>query len=229
MFKRIALVALACAALPASAHALGEKAWLAVNGGGATYSMKQLNDEIDAYNTANPSAAQLAHVNHGASAGVTIGFELPSRWSFGVGLDRLYADTKASDTSGGIEYNLNANCWRGVAEYGFRAIGTSGMHVGFGLGIVSESGKEVVTSSGSSPLEGKMGGTGALYEGYGGGTWWATPQLALEGTAGYRYAKINKVDIEGGTLVSSNGEPVGFDFSGPYLRVGVKLMAKGIE
>jgi len=86
-----------------------------------------------------------------------------------------------------------------------------------------------VSQPGTSPLEGRIGGTGALYEAYGGGSWWATPQLGLEGVAGYRYAKINAVNIEGGALISSSGEPVGVDFSGPYLRLGVKLVAKGIE
>ena len=52
---------------------------------------------------------------------------------------------------------------------------------------------------------------------------------AVVGNAGYRYAKIPEMKTANGVFIKSNGDPVGVDFSGPYLRLGVKLVAKGIE
>src|SRR5258708_3928500 len=99
MFKRILAIVLAGVSLPLCAHALGEQGWLVVNGGGGNYSMSELNQEIDTYNSST-SGAQYPKVSQGASFGGSVGFELTNRWSFGFGLDRLYADTKASDATG---------------------------------------------------------------------------------------------------------------------------------
>src|SRR5882672_10804747 len=125
MFKRIMLVVLAGLVMPLSAHALGEKTSLVLGSGGGSYVMKQLNQEIEAYNAANPgSGYQFPTVKRGASLSGACGYELPSRWSFGIGLDRLYASTKASNSGGAMEYNLTANGIRAFGEYGFQPIGS---------------------------------------------------------------------------------------------------------
>jgi hypothetical protein len=229
MLKRILPVVLVGMLIPLRAHALGEIGWLVVNSGGGSYAMKQLNDEIEAYNTSNPGSPQFPTVDQGASWGGAVGFEMSNRWSFGFGLDRLYADTKASDSSGGLEYNLNANCWRAFGEYGFRPIGTTAVRIGLGAGMIGESGKLIQTSPSSAPLEDKIGGSGPLFEGYAGGDLWLTKMFAIDGAAGYRYAKVPEMKTQTGVFVTGSGDPVGVDFSGPYLRLGVKLVAKGIE
>jgi hypothetical protein len=228
MSKRILLVALAGLLAPRCAHADGEKPWLALNSGGGSYAMSALNQEIDTYNAANAgSGALYDRVKHGPLFGGAIGFELPSQWSFGVGIDRLYADTKASNSSATLEYNLNANCWRTFAEYALAGVGRPSLRGGIGVGVIAQSGKEIAAAPGVPKSEHRLTGYGMLYEAYGGGDWWATSSLAFEGTAGFRRAKIPKVKADGlGTLVTATGDPVAIDFTGPYVRLGVKLVGK---
>lgn len=226
MSKRILLVVLAGLVIPVCVHAGGEMPWLVVNTGGGHYAMSALNNEIDAFNAANPGSVY-DRVTKGPSLAGAVGYELPNQWSFGVGVDRLYADTKASNSSGSIEYNLNANCWRTFAEYAIQGIGRPSLRAGIGFGVIAQSGKEITILPPAPKKERRLTGYGVLYELYGGGDWWATPRFGIEGTAGFRHAKIPKVRVDGlGTIVTSAGDPVVMDFTGLYLRLGVKLAAK---
>src|SRR3989442_8934241 len=104
MFRRILLVVFALLTIPVCTHAGGEWPWLVLNSGGGSYSMSALNHEFDVINAANagsgPAYNAYDHVKRGPLLGGAVGFELPNQWSVGVGIDRLYADTKASNSSG---------------------------------------------------------------------------------------------------------------------------------
>lgn len=226
MRTTIAMILTAAAVLtPLSAEAQNERAWLQLVAGGGSYAMSDLNRDITNYNQANPGAANFGLIRNGKSLGGAMGFEMPSRWNFGIGLDRMYAETKASDATGATEYQFNANGWRAFAEYSLKPIGHSSLRVGTGIGIIQESGKMVVSSPGNNPQEYKISGTAPLYEGYAGGDVWLSEVLSVNAAAGYRLAKLNSIKIEGGTLINNNGEATSTDYSGPYFRVGFKVAA----
>jgi hypothetical protein len=227
MLKRIWSLALCGMMVPLCAHAI-DKTWLEVSTGGGTYAMSDLNREIETYNAANPGG-EFAAVNRGLSLGFAAGCQVSNRWNFGLGMDRLKATTRASNSSGATDYNFGANGWRAFAEYGVHATKTTSMRLGFGAGIVAESGKMTISAPDSDPTKDDIKGHGTVFEAYGGGDWWATPQVAIQAAAGYRRAKVGEVQISGGTLIAANGEPVTLDFSGPYLRLGVRVVAKGIQ
>lgn len=215
--------------IPLAAHALNEQVWLLVNGGGGTYVMSDLNTEIDAINTAYAGTGwSFSRVERGRLFGIAMGFETASNWNFGAGVDRLDASTRASDASGALEYKFGANNWRLFGEYALQPVGNSTFFVGLGVGIIQESGKLIESASGSAPLEFKIGGSDPSYEGYIGGNWWITPQIGVTATAGYRYARVKEVNVEGVPLIMSNGEVMSLDFSGPSARLGIKLAAKSL-
>jgi hypothetical protein len=225
--KTIAILTLAGMLVPLAAHALDERVWLLLNGGGGTYVMSDLNAEIDAVNAAYAGTGwSFARVTGGHSIGGAMGFETGGHWNFGVGFDRLDATTRASDASGALEYRLGANAWRLFGEYSLRPIGSSTFLVGGAVGIIQENGKLIESLSGFAPAEYKIGGSDPSYEGYVGGNWWITEQVSVTATAGYRYARVKEVNIEGFPLLMSNGEVMSLDFSGPSARLGIKLAAK---
>jgi len=226
MLKRISLLMLVAMGIPLCALAAGERPWMVVSGGGGRYAMTQLNNEIKIYNDTYANSPHFKTVDQGAAWGLTAGCELANHWSIGAGLDRLMAITKASDASGALEYNLAANAWRVFAEYGLQPSGYSSVRFGVGTGAIAESGQLTASAPNEAPLKDHVGGSGALFEAYGGGDFWVTPMVAVQSVAGYRYAKIKEMNISGGSVISANGEPVGLDFSGPYVRLGVKLVAK---
>jgi hypothetical protein len=216
--------------LPHAAHALNEPVWLVVNAGGSHYSMNDLNREIEAYDSTQPADGMVyPKISRGMAWGLTAGYETPMKWNFGLGIDRMYASSDAHDASGAMKYDFTANGWRLFGQRATGPLGTNSLHFGGGVGIVAESGKLVVSQTGQAPVELKIGGKGALYELFGGGDFWFAPQMAVTGSVGYRYAKIKSVDIGGAPLImASDGQAVSVDYSGPYLRLGVRLMGKSI-
>jgi hypothetical protein len=229
MRRTIVLLTVVGMMVPLAAHALDEHVWLMLNGGGGTYAMSELNAEITAFNTANAgSGITYPLVKHGMSFGLAAGFDGPNGWSYGLGLDRLHAVTKAGDASGSLEYQFNANAWHAFAERAFSSMGRSGFVVGGGVGIIAESGKLIESTPSTGSVNYKLTGASPMAEAHAGGNWWATSQFAVVATAGYRYARVRTVRVDGGTFMTSSGEDLAVDYSGPYARVGFKIAGKNV-
>jgi hypothetical protein len=219
-----ALLVAAALLVTQAAHASGEHPWLALYGVGGTYGMSDLNSEIDAFNTANAgSGVSFPHVDNGMSLGGAVGFESASQWNFGFGMDRLEAHTKAGDATGSLEYRLGANAWRAFGEYALAPVGRSGIYLGGSVGFVQEKGHIIVSTQGYEPLKGGTSGSAPLFEGYAGGNWWLSSRFAVTATAGYRYARLKEFKVEDQTFLMSNGEAMSLNFSGPTVRIGLKL------
>jgi hypothetical protein len=231
--KMIAVLTAAGLMVPLAAHALNERVWLMVNGGGGTYAMSDLNTEIDAANATYAGTGwSFQHVDQGRLFGGAMGFETAGHWNFGLGFDRLEASTKASDASGALEYRIGANNWRLFGEYALRPVGRSTFFFGGAVGIVQESGKMIESATGYAPAEYKLHGSDPSFEGHVGGNWWATPQFAITATIGYRVAKVKEVQVGEDPpvpMIMSNGEVMSLDFSGPSARLGIKLAAKNVS
>jgi hypothetical protein len=188
------------------------------------YSMTDVNDGISDVNSAIAgSGLKMNEIKSGAGIGGTFGLEMPSRFSIGAGYDRLFASTDVGDASGSIKLSFPANAFRVSGQYGFAGMGTSGAYVGASAGMVQEVGDFKSTISGSGAPSGKVTGSGAMFEMFTGGDWWATPQFALTGSGGYRYAKIGETKIDGTTWTNASGDKETIDYSGAFIRAGVKV------
>jgi len=222
MRRTIVLLSVVGMMVPLAAHALNEHVWLMVNGGAGTYDMSELNAEITAFNTANPGFT-FPLVRNGASWGLAAGVDVKGGWSYGLGLDRLHAVTKASDASGSLEYQLTANAWHAFGEYAFKAMGRSSIVLGAGVGLIAENGNLIDSQPGYEPAKYKLTGSSPMYEGHTGASWWVTSRFGLVATGGYRYARIKALKLEGISMIGANGEALAADYSGPYARLGFKL------
>lgn len=221
MRRTIVLVTVVGMLSPLAAHALNEKVWLAVNGGGGTYDMSQVNAEFEAWNAANPGFVYPL-VKNGYSWGFGAGVDANNNWNYGAGLDRLHANTKASDASGSLEYQFTANAWHAYVD---RAFGERRLFsVGGGAGLIAAAGNLVESQPGVGTYKYKLTGTSPMFEGHAGGCFWVNSRLGMVVTAGYRYAKVKQLKIDGSPAIDSNGAPLGVDYSGPYARMGFKLI-----
>lgn len=225
---KIALLVGVAALAAGPAHALNERAWLLVGGGAAAYGMSDLNEELRAFNaTYGSGGLTFDMIEKGPALGLAVGFETSGRWNFGLGVDRMFATTTASTPTAEVRYQFTANGWRAFAEYALRPIGKSALRLGFGAGVIGESGKITITQAGYTPSEpSKLSGAAPLYEAYAGGDLWLTPIVAISGASGYRYAKLGSVNTDGYEYDSQiDGTPVSIDFSGPYVRLGLKFVS----
>jgi hypothetical protein len=230
MRRTIVLLTMVGMLAPLVAHAFNEHVWLMINGGHGTYDMSDLNQEITAINEANSGSGFIYPlVKNGNSFGLAAGFDASHGWTYGFGMDRLHAVTKAGDANGSLEYQFNANAWHAFAERPVLAGARASFMLGAGIGIIAESGKVIESQPNVAPLNYKLSGSSPMYEAHAGANWWATSQFALVATAGYRYAKIKTVKLEGDPFIKSNGEALPVDYSGPYARVGFKLAGKNVS
>ena len=209
---------------PSLAHAGSVRPWFGAHGSMSTYSMSDVNRDISNFNAAIAgSGLSMDEIHGGLGLGMTLGIDLPSPFSIGVGYDRLSASTDVGDASGSIKYKFPANAFRAFGQYSFSGAGASRGHIGGALGLINEAGSVTVEITGQTPFEENVHGSGALFELFGGGDWWASPQFAITGSAGYRYAKINEIKVLGEVVYISPGEKESIDYSGIFARVGIKL------
>ena len=226
MRKTIAILTTVGVLFPLAARAFDEPVWLMLNGVGGTYAMSALNAEIDAINAANAgSGFSFARVTGGSSFGGSAGYEAGSKWNFGVGVDRLEATTSATDAIGTVEFRLGANAWRAFAEYALRPLGHSTLFLGGALGMIQENGKIIDAPAGFEPIVYDTYGTDPMIEGHLGGNWWVTSRFAVTAIGGYRYARVRQIRVEDEPYITATGERLSLDFSGPSVRVGIKVAA----
>ena len=219
----LALVAIALLA-PGSSQAAGFKPWAAASGSWATYSMKDVNDQIGSINqTLAGSGLSMDEINNGFGFGVAFGGDLNDALSVGVGYDRVFGSSDVSDASGGIKFDFPANAYRGFGEYRFPSTGQFKPHLGISLGMISTSGNVELSAAGSPTDKSKVEGSGPLAEAYVGGDMWASPQFAILGSVGYRYAKVSEFKVAGETATNADGSKATMDYSGFNARLGIKF------
>lgn len=206
------LILLLLASAPAAAGTSGE--WLSLEGGISWYAMDDINGQIVALNQViEPN--HLDEINNGLSLGISGGIRF-SDSRIGIGYQRLYASSEAD--LGNIEYHLPANTFRAIAEF-HRTTGSRLEYgVGLGAGIISLDGQVRPALTGSGRLEGStfLADVRAL-GGFPVGSW-----LVIAPSAGYRFADIGDVELDGSRVISF-GHYLHVDYSGFFAQLGFRV------
>ena len=212
--------------LPGAASAAVPKPWLGLTGSWGTYSMTDVNREIGAINDTLASSGvplRMDEINNGLGFGVAAGLDLPGGLTLALAYERLSASTEVSDMTGGIAYRLPANAFSVRGQYRFPSPGVGALSLGLGVGWVSEAGALELIAGGFGGFSLDLEGSGLLLEPFVNGDWWATPQVALSASAGYRRAKVTEVQVFNQTIYNPDGSKYTVDYSGLLLRAGLKL------
>jgi hypothetical protein len=215
-------VVLALLLSPATASS-DARPWLGLEGSWATYSMSDVNAEIRSINSMI-APTTMNEIKNGFGFGATGGVDLSNGATFGLGYDRLSANSSASDPSGSITYDLPANAFRAFGDYRFPSKSQFSPVVGAAAGLVSESGSVSLSVAGVGSASGEAKGTGPVLEAFAGGDWSASPRFAVVGSLGYRYAKIGEVKGQANQVIyNPDGSKYTIDFSGFLLRLGIRV------
>ena len=198
--------------------------WFDFHGGWSTYSMSDVNADIGSINAQLAgSGLHMNEVSGGGALGVALGLGLHRGFSLGAAYDRLSGSSEVGDATGSIRYDLPANAFRLFAEYAFNGQRASGAHVGASAGVVSEAGSVSLLGSGFGAIN-DIQGSGPLFEAFVGGDWLANRYVGLTGSAGLRAAKIEEIKINGTTVYLAPGRKEAVDYSGAFVRAGLKLV-----
>jgi len=216
----VVMVAVALTAGAATARSgSASKLWVEGYGCWNTYSMTDVNRQISEVNRDLSDASRsirLDKIRNGSGLGIRAGTDL-SRVVLGVGYERYFAASEAGDARGTPQLKVPANAFYGLAEVKPPGSRLAGVRLGMAVGVVVLAPvSRVVEASPYAPPQ-ELTGTGPLFEIYATGEWWATPQLALIGSAGYRVAKVDKPEIRE-MLVSD----LAVDYGGLQVHAGLK-------
>jgi hypothetical protein len=223
------MLQLVCFALCLFASTLASAAtrpWLSGSIGGSTYTMKDVNDEVALINESLAgSGLEMDEVTKGLNYGLAFGLDVGTGgFSVGIGYDRLTGSTEVSDPTGSIEYDLPSNVFRGFGRYSFQSTGKTKGFLEASLGRVISDGTGTVSATGIGSGSVDFEGSGLAAEGAGGFSYWTSPKLALVGTLGYRFAKVEDVEADGEPLYSPEGNGrYSIDYTGVFIRLGLTV------
>lgn len=219
--KRIAIACLAVMVFGAtSAMALPFKPWLGISGSVTTYEMGDINSQISDIDLTN-----LDEIGNGFAFGVDAGIGVSPMLSLTAGYQFMSA---SSDLDAGLglelDYNLPAHAFRGGLELRPPTPGPLKLGAGALVGVVSAAGDVLQAGiPGFTDVVGEVSGSGPMFEGYAVADLWFTPIMALSPAVGYRYAKISEVKLNDTVVQNLDGSDLSLDYSGYYLRLGLKL------
>jgi hypothetical protein len=209
---------------PASSRAAGFRPWAGVSGSWATYSMKDVNNDIADINaTIAGTGLQMDEIHNGFAMGAMLGGDFDNQITVGIGYDHLFASSEVGDATGSLKYDYPANAIRALGEYRFPSTSQFQPHAGMALGLVAAAGSVKLSQAGVGAVSGDVSGTGPLAEFYGGGDYRVAPTLFVNGSLGYRYAKIGEIKIQDQTVLNPDGSKYALDYSGLLIRLGLKL------
>jgi hypothetical protein len=221
-FARLCFAALMLAAPAMSSAAV--RPWLAGDIGASTYSMEDVNETVGQINAfLAGSGLSMDEVNNGLNYGLAFGLDFSNGFSAGVGYDMLTGNSKVSDASGSIEYDLPSNLLRGFGRYAFQSTGKAKGFLEASLGRVSSSASATLSVVGDPPEKDDFEGSAVAFEGGGGMSYWFSPQFAFTGSAGYRRAKIEDITVDGDPAYNASGDNYSIDYSGVFMRLGVTV------
>lgn len=195
--------------------------WIEPLGGVSTYAMTDVNDEI-----ADLSALTGLHmdeISSGYAYGIRAGTNVSPRIALSASYERLSGSSEIGDYSGSIEYNLPANVFYGACEYSFPSLSAFHMALAGGLGLVSAAGEINLSVTGEGAASGKVTGTGALFEGLLVAHYTILPNVTINPSVGYRFAKVGETKVEDEIVYNADGSKYTLDYGGLVFRIGLRV------
>jgi hypothetical protein len=215
----LALVSASALVSPAA----GATPWFSASGRFGTYAMEDVNREIRMIDALTYS--RFDEISSGFGLGLGVGW-IPSsgRSAFGIHYERLFAKSEITDYSGSLSYDFAANAYYGTLEYRPPSTGKALFGAGMGAGAVSSAGEISLAVTGVGAASGNVEGTGPLFQGYVFAELPIGTRAFLVPLAGYRYAKISSVELDGAPIQNPDGSDYSVDYSGFVAELGLRLM-----
>ena len=202
-----------------AAPAAKAKPWFGAYGAWSGYSMGDVNRDIGDFNAELAGTGySMDEITNGFGFGALLGVDLNPQFAVGVAAEHLLASTDFTAEGVTLTYDLPANTFCAFGEYRLPTEGTLGFRLGAAAGLVATSGSLELIVPGLGGGSADVTGTGPMFQFYGTGEMWSTPQLAVTATLGYRYANVSELDVAGITL-----RKFGADYSGILARAGLKF------
>ena len=215
--KRFPLAWIVVAAIVAAVPAFAGTAQFGIGvfGGYNTYSMNDVNDDINSTNDAYGTA--IDEMSGGVGFGGGLRIRTSPALSFSLDYERLNSSTETSGTDGTTSYDVNfdlpANALVASATYFFPSASKTRFGVTGGIGYYKADGNlELTVDDGVTPITvaGDASASGVGFHGGGSLDVSLSPVAHFEAMAGYRVAKTGNLEVDGTEIPDYAAEYSGF-------------------
>ncbi|MDO9069558.1 MAG: hypothetical protein Q7W05_14040 [Deltaproteobacteria bacterium] len=196
--------------------------WLTVNGGYNTYAMSDINNDIQSINDVT-APLQMNEISSGASYGWGLGIPVSKKVEISLSYERLYADSDVGDATQSNQYDFGVKVYKATLLYHFDSSSKFASGLSAAIGTLGSGGEIERQADGYQTLRGDVEGLGLLLEGAFVADYWVSPRVAINGSVGYRLAKVSEPEVGGNPINDESGNRLEVDYSGFALRIGLKV------
>jgi hypothetical protein len=201
------LSVVALAMVPTFAAAAAGPFGAEVFGSFNTFAMGDVNDAIDAENTA--FGTNFDDVSSGISGGLGLRMWANQNWMLSARWEPLFVETESDAVGATGKQNLDANSFQFTGTYFFPSKNPTAKYgIGAGVGMYSIGGEVTDDAGNTADVE----GSGPGFHFMGVGEWTMSPGFAFTGSAGYRVASVE---------IDNTSPTVNADYSGFMARAGL--------
>jgi hypothetical protein len=195
--------------------------WLKLAPGYAGLAMDDFNNEQFSF-FEDSAGYDMKPLNGGFALSFHLGYDLAPAFAMGFSWDRQFARTTGTDQD--VEAKVNADAdllmghgtWTPVRGDGWSLGGVLGFGPIFTAGSVKEV-KQTVSFG-----EAKLRGNGWAFEVLVMGDWRLSTRSLVELTAGWRQAKVSKIEADKRPVFKADGDRLALDYSGFVVKLGWK-------
>jgi hypothetical protein len=195
---------------------------LALFAGYNSYAMDDVNDFIQ--NDLNAGLAgtgiSMDEITSGLGFGEGVRVRPSDKLLIALDYERLAASSEISLFGSDLEMNTPADVISGTLFYYFPSTSRARFGVGIGAGYYNSGGAVEADSAGVG-IEIDVEGSGIGFHGLAALDYGISSVVHVEGTAGYRLAESDEVEVGGVTQFNSDGEEATLNWSGFMSRVGL--------
>ncbi len=198
--------------------------FLKAHGGFSLFNPDDVNDALDRFNE-EAGGPFLDHIGSGSEFGFSAGYSLNDELGLGLGYARLLSSSGFEWHGYLFEYDLPADLIEMFLDY--LPANDQNFEVGAGtsMGVIRSAAALRSEDPVNGNLEVPFSGVGFLFSGYILVDAALSSKWSLYGQAGFRHAIINKLKVDGETVLNPDSldNKLRFNYSGPFLRVGVQF------
>jgi len=195
--------------------------WFKVAAGSSGMAMDDINNGTVRFYDTSIDGFNFPDLDSGFSLSFHLGNDISERWAFGFSWDIQHAHVKGTDVDVTANMKLDADIFMG--HFFWTPVRGQKFSLGAaaGMGFLAAGGTVSVDQGSVHRGQDKTSGSSLATEVMGTAEYALSGNKALQLTAGWRVAKVDKVKFVGATAVKEDGSNLELDYTGYTLKLGV--------
>lgn len=162
-------------------------------------------------------------IDSSSEFGGRLGYQFSNKFETGIAVTRQLHEHVLSDALSMRKYNFPANFYEAFLSYSPLQSGRFRMDIGVTAGMVTTDGTSTFSIMEANPISARFEGDAFAFSGFTTAEYAMANNASIFLRAGYRQAEISELDDGEGAVMVYEEENVKLDFSGVFLRIGLRF------